>query len=145
MTTLNEWLLAGDPPMKDILYELYQDIDIFITNTHGIEFDYASETLHQKFVLFIYNVYVTQQKDIFKPYDEEMYEYFSMKFASDIVNMFMKWKHLSTVYGIQLFHGRDDTSIDIEYFLFDHILVEEPYNDDNEEKNIEDIIDESYV
>jgi hypothetical protein len=128
-----------------VLHELYRDIEIFLNNTPGIEFDYASETLYQKFIRFVYKVYAKQIKDIFMPYDQEMYDYFSMKYSSDIVDMFMKWKDVTASYNIPLFHGRGDTSIDIEYFLFDHILIEDPYNDEREENNIEDSIDETYV
>jgi len=146
MTTFEKWYESGDPPMKDIIVEYYQDINYLINNSEDMEFDYDTETLYRRFIQFMYKTYVEQKKNIFYPYDEEMYDYFSMKFSSDIIDIFMKWKNLSVVYNIGLLHNITDTSIDIEYFLFNHVLVKEPYNDETEdpyENNIEDTINEA--
>ena len=48
-----------------------------------------------------------------------------------------------------LFHTTKDISLDLEQFLFTHLLVEDPYNDENDdydyENNIDNGIDESYL
>jgi hypothetical protein len=143
MTSFDKWY-ASDT-IQDILHDMYQDIERFIQTTPEIEFDYETETLYPKFVRFIYNVYQVHKKELFEPYDQDMYDYFTMKFSSDLVDMFMRWRYLSTLYNLSLFHYVADTSIDLEYFLFNHILVQEPYNDEKQENNIEDSIDESDV
>ena len=114
------------------------DIDI-----RALEFDYEKETFKDKFYQFIYQTYLSQEKDNFEPYDEEMYEYFTLKFSEDIINLFQGFKEITKRYNLDLFHKGDDISLYLEDFLFNHLLVEDPYYDtEEEEKYISSSIDE---
>ena len=84
------------------------------------------------------------QKEVFIPYDEDLYEYFSLKFSQDIIDIFVKLKDITRRYNLDLFHESQDISLDLENFLFDHLLVEDPYYED-EENNLENTIDETYL
>ena len=150
--------------IKDVLNELCKDIFIWIDGTPGVEHDYVESTFIKKFYQFIYQTYSKQEKEVFKhndketfkhndketfkPYDEELYEYFSLKFSQDIIDLFMRFREITRCYNLSLFHQYNDNSLDMEQFLFNHILVEEPYNNDcdneyDEENNITSTIDET--
>ena len=76
-----------------------------------------------------------------------MYEYFSLKYSEDIINLFLGFKETTRRYNIDLFHKQYDVSLYLEDFLFNHLLVEDPYYDteDEEEKYISSSIDERYL
>ena len=139
---MNTWLLTHIPYdkeyyIKDVLNELLDEITYFVESTPELECDYEESTFKYKFYQFAY------QKEEFVPYDEELYEYFSLKFSQDIINIFLRFKEITKRYNVDIFHGKQDISLDLEDFLFDHLLVEDPYYDElDEENNLENIIDE---
>ena len=135
--------------IKDVLNECVKDIIYFVNSNTELEFDYEEETFKDKFYQFIYQTYLNQKNDVFKAYDEDMYEYFTLKFSEDIINLFLGFKETTQRYNLDIFHQKGATSIDLEDFLFNHLLVEDPYYDteeeDNEEKYINNSIDERYL
>ena len=134
--------------IKDVLNECVKDIILFVNSNTELEFDYEKETFKDKFYQFIYQTYLSQEKDNFEPYDEEMYEYFTLKFSEDIINLFLGFKEITKRYNLDLFHKGNDNSLYLEDFLFNHLLVEDPYYDteeDEEEKYISSSIDERYL
>jgi len=147
---MNTWLVTHIPYdkeyyIKDVLHELLDEITYFIESTPELECDYEESTFKYKFYQFVYRSYVNQKED-FVPYDEELYEYFSLKFSQDIINIFLRMKEITKRYNVYIFHGKQDISLDLEDFLFDHLLVEDPYYDEfDEENNLENIIDETYL
>ena len=152
MLTLKKWLqtriiITDNFTIKDVLNELCKDIFFWIHKTPEIECDYEESTFRRKFYKFIYQTYNNQQKDDFVPYDEEMYLYFTMKFSQDIIDLFMGFKETTRGYNLHLFHNSKDISLDLEQFLFTHLLIEDPYfdYDDDIENNIDNTIDESYL
>ena len=152
--TLKQWLqtriTCNDKyTIQDTLNELCKDIFFWIHRTPEIECDYEKDTFRRKFYKFIYQTYYNQLKEDFEPYDEEMYLYFTMKFSQDIIDLFMGFKETTRGHNYNLFHTTKDISLDLEQFLFTHLLVEDPYNDENDdydyENNIDNGIDESYL
>lgn len=149
----NNFLLTRAPydstyTIKDVLNEICKDIFYWVDRTPELDHDYEEETFLKKFYKFIYQTYYKGLKEDFIPYDEELYLYFTMKFSQDIIDFFMKYKEITRSYNLQLFHKKDDISLDLEQFLFSHLLIEEPYNNDcesgsDEENNISSIIDET--
>ena len=135
--------------IKDVLNEFVKDIFLFVNSNTELELDYEEETFKDKFYQFIYQTYLSQKTDVFKAYDEDMYEYFTLKFSEDIINLFLGFKEKTKRYNLDLFHKRNDISLYLEDFLFNHLLVEDPYYDteeeDNEEKYINNSIDERYL
>jgi len=135
--------------IKDVLNECVKDIICLVNSNPEVEFDYEEETFKYKFYQFIYLTYVCQRKDDFEPYDEDMYEYFSLKFSEDIINLFLGFKEIVRRYNLDLFHQKGETSIELEDFLFNTLLVEDPYYDEDddtdEENNISSTIDERYL
>jgi len=144
----------SDYTIKDVLNELCKDIFFWIDGTPEVEHDYDKDTFLDKFYKFIYYTYNKRKKEVFehndketfKPYDEELYEYFSLKFSQDIIDLFMRFRETTRCYNLSLFHQYNDNSLDLEQFLFNHILVEDPYNDETDEiNNIDNGIDEPYL
>ena len=136
--------------IKDVLNECIKDIIYLVNSNPELEFDYEEETFKYKFYHFIYLTYVCQKKDDFEPYDEDMYEYFTLKFSEDIINLFQGFKEITRRYNLDLFHKQNDISLYLEDFLFNTLLVEDPYYDGNdmdtdEENNISSTIDEAYL
>jgi hypothetical protein len=147
---MNTWLFTHIPYdkeyyIKDVLNELVDEITYFIESTPELECDYEESTLKSKFYQFAYQSFVNQKEE-FVPYDEELYEYFSLKFSQDIINIFLRMKEITKRYNVDIFHKKQDISLDLEDFLFDHLLVEDPYYDElDEENNLENTIDETYL
>ena len=148
MMTLKKWLqtriiFTDKYTIKDVLNELLKDIFFWIHETPELECEYEESTFKRKFYLFVYQTYNNQKKEDFIPYDEEMYLYFTMKFSQDIIDMFFKFRETTRGHNLHLFHNSKDISLDLEQFLFTHLLVEDPYIDDMDENNIDNTIDES--
>ena len=147
---MNTWLVTHIPYdkdyyIKDVLNELLDEINYFVESTHELECDYEESTFKFKFYQFAYRSHINKKEE-FVPYDEELYEYFSLKFSQDIINIFLRFKEITKRYNVDIFHGKRDISLDLEDFLFDHLLVEDPYYDElDPENNIENIIDEGYL
>ena len=133
--------------IKDVLNECVKDIICLVNSNTELEFDYEEQTFKDKFYQFIYQTYLNHVEDDFKPYDEDMYEYFTLKFSEDIINLFLGFKEITRRYNLDLFHKQNDISLYLEDFLFNTLLVEDPYYDGNdvdtdEENNISSTIDE---
>jgi hypothetical protein len=147
---MNTWLVTHIPYdkdyyIKDVLNELLDEINYFVESTPELECDYEESTFKFKFYQFAYRSHINKKEE-FVPYDEELYEYFSLKFSQDIINIFLRFKEITKRYNVDIFHGKRDISLDLEDFLFDHLLVEDPYYDElDPENNIENIIDEGYL
>lgn len=132
--------------IKDVLNELFKYIVNFVTKYDELKFDYEINTFKEKFYSFIYHIYYLKNNIDFEPYDEELYQYFSSKYSEDILNIFISYKELCKSYNINLFDKYGDTSLYLNDFLFDNLLIEDPYLSDEsdiEEKNIDIYIDES--
>ena len=134
--------------IKDVLNECVKDIIYLVNSNPELEFDYEEETFKDKFYHFMYLTYVCQIKDDFTPYDDDMYEYFTLKFSEDIINLFLGFKEIGRRYNLDICHQKGETSTDLEDFLFNTLLVEDPYYEEDdmdleEENNIRTTIDES--
>ena len=155
MITFDKWIstrIQYDDSyyIKDVLNEFVKDIFLFVNSNTELELDYEEQTFKDKFYQFIYQTYLNRTLDDFKPYDEDMYEYFTLKFSEDIINLFLGFKETTQRYNLDIFHQKGATSIDLEDFLFNHLLVEDPYYDteeeeEEEEKYISSSIDERYL
>lgn len=136
--------------MKDVLNEMFDHIINLVNRYDILQFDYAVNTMKMKFYTFMYEEYYLHNLSEFKPYDDEMYEYFTLKFSEDILNVFSEYKEINKHYSLQIFNSKD-TSIGLQEFLFDTLLVADPYVDtDSEsehemEQNIHYSIDESLL
>lgn len=126
---------------KDILNLMVDKIHQYVFSNSALEFDYDESSFKEKFNRMMYLTYYLDDPEDFKPYDDEMYDYFSMKFSDDIIDIYFDCKELVKQYNIDLF-GKTDNSIYLQEFLFNTLLVEEPYNDDT---NIDELSDEENI
>ena len=149
----NQWMFQSvlyetNYYVKDVVNEMFDHIVNLVNRYDILQFDYAVNTMKIKFYTFMYEEYYLHNLSEFKPYDDEMYEYFTLKFSEDILNVFSEYKEINKQYSLQLFNSQD-SSISLQEFLFDTLLVADPYVDtDSEsehemEQNINYSIDES--
>jgi len=126
----------------NVVKELCEFIVSWIDGRPELECEYDDYTFFSQVSNFIYQRYHLCVSESYEPYDEDLYEYFSLTFSQDIVDLFMKFKETTRCYNLSLFHKKD-VSLDLQEFLFDHLLIEDPYIDSDEENNIDTSIDES--
>ena len=150
--TFSQWVMKTIPydnsyHVKDVLNEMFDHIINFVNRYDELQFDYDKETMKHKFYLFLYDTYYLKKQTTFTPYCDEMYEYFGLKFSEDCIDLFFTFKEITRQYAIYLLQDPTDTSLSIQEFLFDMLLVEDPYYDseesDDTEENIDYIIYES--
>ena len=146
----NEWLFTkidyeNNYYIKDVLNEMINHIINFVNRYDEIKFSYDLDTVKDKFYHYIYNIYYLNKKSNFDDSDD-MYEYLSLKFSEDIIDLFLRFKEISKLNNLSLFHQRDDCSLYIQDFLFSISVVEDPYYDTeestDEENNLDIHIDE---
>ena len=139
--TINQWLMKHVPYdnsyyIKDVLNEMFDHIINLVNRYDELEFDYDHEKLKRKFYSFMYTTYYLKDLTTFTPYCDEMYEYFGLKFSEDCIDLFFNFKEIARQYNLFLLHGPTDTSLSIQEFLFDGLLVEDPYYQSEEEDEI---------
>ena len=104
--------------------------------------------MKDKFYCCIYDIYYLKNQSNFDDSDD-MYEYFSLKFSEDIINLFLEFNEISKRNNLSLFHKRNDCSLYIQDFLFTILSVEDPYYDTDEftdeENNLDIHIDETDI
>ena len=144
MISFDRWLIQtvvydNSYHIKDVLNLFIKEINIWINRNSEIEHDYEKETFQKKFYEMIFNEYYNDTNNTMEPYDSEMYEYFSLKFSQDISDLYLYFKDLAKVYNLDLFHNKGCNSLVLHDFLFNHLLIEDPYYDsDNESESDEE-------
>ena len=118
--------------IKSVLQLLFNEIIYFINRCPELYYKYELSTFQSRFNHFIYTNYHIQKYSINTIDDPELYDYFSMKFSEDIVDIFLLFKEVSQSYNLSLFHKSNDTSFLLENFLFEHVYIEDPYYSDDE-------------
>lgn len=135
--------------VKDVLNLMFDLVIDFVSSTNGLELDYGLNSFRKKFHTFIYNDYYLQTIDTYTPYDDELHQYFTSKYSDEIHQLYEDCKDLSSRYNLGLFHKHGDTYNSLENFLFDTLLIEDPYYDEedtsSEQENLDYTIDESYL
>ena len=106
------------------------------------------QTTERMFIDFLYREYYLKSTIADPPYDEELYEYFTMKYTEDIVELFIEFRNISRHYNLSLFNSKHDAG-SLQDFLFSHLLLQDPYIDSDEEAfetdNIDYSIDDSTI
>jgi hypothetical protein len=124
--------------IKDVIDIIFKKILNWISQNYEIELIYDLHTFRVYFYNFIYSNYKpTKNDDLYE-------EYFYMKFSEDIINIYLECKEFEKSVNKTLL----TSSFDLEEFLFLTLEIEDPYYDDinsDEENNLEDNIDESYL
>ena len=141
----NEWLFTridyeNKYYIKDVLNEMINHIINFVNRYDEIKFCYDLATVKGKFYHCIYDTYYLKNQCNFDDSDD-MYEYFSLKFSEDIVDIFLEFKEISKRNNLSLFHQRNDCSLYIQDFLFTILSVEDPYYDTDESTDEENNLD----
>lgn len=138
---INSWLqktISYDSSyhIKDALNEMIQLIQTLVDSTEELQFDYEINTFKEKWYSFVYQRYYLKQRLNFEPYDNELYQYFGSKFSDELQELFTDIRNITHRYNLGSLVSMDsiqDTSVDLEEFLFDVLLLQDPYVDSDEE------------
>lgn len=132
--------------VKDVIHQLFLQLIDFVESTSELDWTYDIPTIQSKFNKYIYDIHCENYPSFDDDNDEELYEYFSLKFSEDLVDLFIKYKELTRSHNLRLFHNKKDTSLLLEDFIYGHVSVSDPYVDDISEgdKYISNNIDELY-
>lgn len=141
----NEWLFQkidyeNSYYIKDVLNEMFNHIINFVNKYEEIKFSYDINTMKDKFYKHIYKIYYLKDTSNFDSYDNDIYEYFSLKYSEDIINLFLEFKEISKKNNLSLFHQINDCSLYIQDFLFTILSVEDPYYDTDESTDEENYL-----
>ena len=138
---LDSWIQTTIPydssyHIKDVLNEMIRLIQQVVDSTEELQFDYEINTFKQKWYTFIYKRYYLNQTIEFEPYDSELYQYFGSKFSDELYSVATDIQEITHRYSIKHWISMDSLSdilVDIQEFLFDVLLLQDPYIDSDEE------------
>ena len=144
--TMDLWLQKTIPydssyHIKDVLNEMVQWIRIMVDSTEELQFDYEINTFKEKWYSFIYQRYYLRKPTDFDPYDSELYQYFGSKFSDELYSVATDIQEITHRYSIKHWISMDSLSdilVDIQEFLFDVLLIQDPFIDSDEETLHED-------
>ena len=112
---------------------IYKNEDDFKLNTD-------EETLFNNLCVFLYKNYISNEYNSKIIYDKN-FEYFDLKYCSDIVDLFIEFKEISYGFTNDIFN-KNKNSNDLLEFIYKNIELledyENDYNSDEDEKVDED-------
>ena len=160
--SIDMWLFKTIPydtnyHIKDVLNEMFESIRSFVLHTPELKFDYEAHTLLQKWYSFVYQrQYLSKQclsqqfSQPWEPYDFEFFQYFGSKFSDELQDLQSHWNSSIESYSLTPWISLK-YPLHLDEFLFDVLLIQDPYVDSDEEElheneeNITYSIDESNV
>jgi len=87
------------------------------------------ESFMEKFISMIYNCYVLNNPiEYEKLYDdEELYEYFDLKYSNDINDLLLYFQKISKSLCLDLFLKSTDNYMDLFEFIYDNVEIMDDY------------------
>ena len=120
---------------KDILDHMFQIIYEWMNSLEEIEIIPLKEILLVQFYLFMFtNDYPTSSMP------EEEFDYMSMKYTDEIVDIFLQVRDISDSYGSHFFHKKYDSADRLLQFITSHCMV----IDDTDFIDNEEVVNEEY-
>ena len=127
----------------DMINYFFDNLCNFIhNNDDDFKLNTDEETLFNNLCVFLYENYILNKYNSKIIYDKN-FEYFDLKYCSDIVDLFIKFKEISYGFTNDIFKNNKDSN-DLLEFIYKNIELledyENDYNSDEEEKVDEDNI-----
>ena len=125
----------------DMINYFFDNLCNFIhKNDEDFKLNTDEETLFNNLCVFLYENYILNEYNSKIIYDKN-FEYFDLKYCSDIVDLFIKFKEISYGFTNDIFN-KNKNSNDLLEFIYKNIELledyENDYNSDEEEKVDED-------
>ena len=125
----------------DMINYFFDNLCNFIhKNEEDFKLNTDEETLFNNLCVFLYENYILNEYNSKIIYDRN-FEYFDLKYCSDIVDLFIEFKEISYGFTNDIF-DKNKTSNDLLEFIYKNIELledyENDYNSDEDEKVDED-------
>ena len=125
----------------DMINYFFDNLCNFIhKNEEDFKLNTDEETLFNNLCVFLYENYILNEYNYKIIYDKN-FEYFDLKYCSDIVDLFIEFKEISYGFTNDIF-DKNKTSNDLLDFIYKNIELledyENDYNSDEDEKVDED-------
>ena len=126
----------------DMINYFFDNLCNFIDkNDDDFKLNTDEETLFNNLCVFLYENYILNEYNPKIIYDKN-FEYFDLKYCSDIVDLFIEFKEISHGFTNDIFN-KNKTSNDLLEFIYKNIeLLEDYVNDYNSDED--ENIDEDY-
>ena len=126
----------------DMINYFFDNLCNFIDkNDDDFKLNTDEETLFNNLCVFLYENYILNEYNSKIIYDKN-FEYFDLKYCSDIVDLFIEFKEISYGFTNDIFN-KNKTSNDLLEFIYKNIeLLEDYVNDYNSDED--ENIDEDY-
>ena len=125
----------------DMINYFFDNLCNFIhKNDEDFKLNTDEETLFNNLCVFLYENYILNEYNSKIIYDKN-FEYFDLKYCSDIVDLFIDFKEISYGFTNDIFKNNKDSN-DLLEFIYKNIELledyENDYNSDEDEKVDED-------
>ena len=125
----------------DMINYFFDNLCNFIhKNDEDFKLNTDEETLFNNLCVFLYDNYILNEYNSKIIYDKN-FEYFDLKYCSDIVDLFIEFKEISYGFTNDIFN-KNKNSNDLLEFIYKNIELledyENDYNSDEDEKVDED-------
>ena len=126
----------------DMINYFFDNLCNFIhKNDEDFKLNTDEETLFNNLCVFLYENYILNEYNYKIIYDRN-FEYFDLKYCSDIVDLFVEFKEISYGFTNDIFN-KNKTSNDLLEFIYKNIELLEDY-ENNYNSDEDEIIDEHY-
>ena len=124
----------------DMINYFFDNLCNFIhKNDEDFKLNTDEETLFNNLCVFLYENYILNEYNSKIIYDRN-FEYFDLKYCSDIVDLFIEFKEISYGFTNDIF-DKNKTSNDLLEFIYKNIELLEDYENDynsDEDENVDE-------
>ena len=126
----------------DMINHFFDNLCNFIhKNENDLKLNTDEETLFNNLCVFLYENYILNEYNSKIIYDKN-FEYFDLKYCSDIVDLFIEFKEISYGFTNDIFKNNKDSNDLLEFIYRNIELLED--NEDNYNSGEDENIDEDY-
>ena len=123
---------------NEMINKFFDKLLLFIdSNNADFKLNTDNETLFKKFSIFLYDNFILNNYNSDIIFNKN-YEYFDLKYCSDIVDLFIDFKEISYGFTNSIFN-KNKTSLDLIEFIYKNIELFEDF------ENSSDIEEDEYT
>tara|TARA_B110000879_G_C10994744_1_gene440700 strand:+ start:169 stop:582 length:414 start_codon:yes stop_codon:yes gene_type:complete len=123
---------------NEMINKFFDKLLLFIDSNNAVfKLNTDNETLFKKFSIFLYDNFILNNYNSDIIFNKN-YEYFDLKYCSDIVDLFIDFKEISYGFTNSIFN-KNKTSLDLIEFIYKNIELFEDF------ENSSDIEEDEYT